>query len=206
MIHFVQWSNKQTIIKTNVLDHSILLPISLRKTLHKDQPCVIKTSSEVIQSRVYQLLVDNYIFEQTGRQTDGWTNRLTDRQARQAGRQTDRQTRTCIPVVSTWSIRYVMKASQPTIIYLFFCSICLSSVSVCRWTRFWLSGCSCIEANGCWPTVPLIDWPNSAFRSTVLSSKSSSTVIQQTWLKWRIVHSCHSKIFPRTNTGSRLTV
>ena len=88
MIHFVQWSNKQTIIKTNVLDHSILLPISLRKTLHKDQPCVIKTSSEVIQSRVYQLLVDNYIFEQTGRQTDGWT----DRQARQAGRQTDQQT------------------------------------------------------------------------------------------------------------------
>ena len=91
MIHFVQWSNKQTIIKTNVLDHSILLPISLRKTLHKDQPCVIKTSSEVIQSRVYQLLVDNYIFEQTGRQTDGWTDRPTDRQGKQADRQTDRQ-------------------------------------------------------------------------------------------------------------------
>ena len=60
--------------------------------MHKDQPCVIKTSSEVIQSRVYQLLVDNYIFEQTGRQTDGWTDRPTDRQGKQADRQTDRQT------------------------------------------------------------------------------------------------------------------
>ena len=58
--------------------------------------------------------------------------------------------------------------------YLFFCSNNLCSVVVRLIALFFKSGFSSIWAKACWPTVPLIERPNSWFRSVVFSSSLSS--------------------------------